>query len=118
MAGRWLAVFHAHIDIRYLDEFEAGCRQTFFHIGVGMGEALVRADHIGTAGEYFLVHARRLLTNLKDAEDTIARLRGVQTGRLVVGVLSTAKYFMISSACICATTTCGPTASRRRITRT
>ena len=47
-----------------------------------------------TAGEYFLVHARRLLANLKDAEDTIARLKGVQTGRLTIGVLSTAKYFM------------------------
>jgi DNA-binding transcriptional LysR family regulator len=47
-----------------------------------------------TAGEYFLVHARRLLANLKDAEDTIARLKGVQTGRLTIGVQSTAKYFM------------------------
>lgn len=47
-----------------------------------------------TAGEYFLVHARRLLSNLKDAEDTIDRLKGVQTGRLTIGVLSTAKYFV------------------------
>jgi len=47
-----------------------------------------------TVGEYFLVHARRLLANLKDAEDTVARLKGVQTGRLTIGVLSTAKYFM------------------------
>ncbi|HEX8011185.1 MAG TPA: LysR substrate-binding domain-containing protein, partial [Casimicrobiaceae bacterium] len=42
----------------------------------------------------FLVHARRLLANLKDAEDTIARLKGVQTGKLAIGVQSTAKYFM------------------------
>ncbi|HVO88780.1 MAG TPA: LysR substrate-binding domain-containing protein, partial [Casimicrobiaceae bacterium] len=47
-----------------------------------------------TAGEYFLVHARRVLANLKDAEDTIARLKGAQTGRLAIGVQSTAKYFM------------------------
>ena len=61
---------------------------------VPLFERAGRRISLTTAGEYFLVHARRLLTNLKDAEDTIARLRGVQTGRLVVGVLSTAKYFM------------------------
>jgi len=61
---------------------------------VPLFERAGRRISLTTAGEYFLVHARRLLTNLKDAEDTIARLRGVQTGRLVVGVLSTAKYFV------------------------
>ena len=64
---------------------------------VPLFERAGRRISLTTAGEYFLVHARRLLTNLKDAEDTIARLRGVQTGRLVVGVLSTAKYFMITA---------------------
>jgi DNA-binding transcriptional LysR family regulator len=63
-------------------------------LGVPLFERTGRKVALTTAGEYFLVHARRLLGNLKDAEDTIARLRGVQTGRLVVGVQSTAKYFM------------------------
>lgn len=45
-------------------------------------------------GEYFLLHARKMLGSLKDAEDMIARLRGVRGGRLVIGVLSTAKYFV------------------------
>src|ERR1044071_10127979 len=31
-------------------------------------------------GEYFLVHARRILGSLRDAEDLIDRLRSVQTG--------------------------------------
>ena len=53
-----------------------------------------RRVSLTTAGEYFLVHARRLLANLKDAEDTISRLKGVQTGRVTIGVVSTAKYFM------------------------
>ena len=45
-------------------------------------------------GEYFLVHARRVLGSLRDAEDLVARLRSVQTGRLAIGMLSTAKYFL------------------------
>jgi len=61
---------------------------------VPLFERTGRKISLTTAGEYFLVHARRLLGNLKDAEDTIARLKGVQTGRLTIGVLSTAKYFM------------------------
>jgi DNA-binding transcriptional LysR family regulator len=61
---------------------------------VPLFERTGRRIALTTAGEYFLVHARRLLGTLKDAEDTIARLRGVQTGRLSIGVQSTAKYFM------------------------
>jgi DNA-binding transcriptional LysR family regulator len=63
-------------------------------VGVPLFERAGRRISLTTAGEYFLVHARRLLANLKDAEDTIARLKGVQTGRLSIGVQSTAKYFM------------------------
>ncbi len=63
-------------------------------VEVPLFERAGRRISLTTAGEYFLVHARRLLANLKDAEDTIARLKGVQTGRLAIGVQSTAKYFM------------------------
>jgi DNA-binding transcriptional LysR family regulator len=63
-------------------------------LDVPLFERTGRRIALTTAGEYFLVHARRLLANLKDAEDTIARLKGVQMGRLTVGVLSTAKYFV------------------------
>ena len=63
-------------------------------LGVPLFERAGRRIGLTTAGEYFLVHARRLLANLKDAEDTIARLKGVRTGRLTIGVVSTAKYFM------------------------
>ena len=63
-------------------------------LGVPLFERAGRRVSLTTAGEYFLVHARRLLANLKDAEDTIARLKGVQTGRVTIGVLSTAKYFV------------------------
>jgi len=63
-------------------------------LDVPLFERTGRRIVLTTVGEYFLVHARRLLGELKDAEDTIARLKGVQTGQLTIGVLSTAKYFM------------------------
>jgi DNA-binding transcriptional LysR family regulator len=46
-----------------------------------------------TAGEYFLVYARRLLSTVKEAEDAMARLRKLEVGTLSVGLVSTAKYF-------------------------
>lgn len=63
-------------------------------LGVLLFDRSGRHVSLTTPGEYFLVHARRLLANLKDAEDTISRLKGVQAGRLTIGVLSTAEYFM------------------------
>jgi LysR family transcriptional regulator, low CO2-responsive transcriptional regulator len=47
-----------------------------------------------TAGEYFLVYAKRLLATLKDADDAMARFRKLETGLLSVGLVSTAKYFV------------------------
>jgi DNA-binding transcriptional LysR family regulator len=63
-------------------------------VDVPLFERTGRRIVLTTVGEYFLVHARRVLAELKDAEDTIARLKGVQTGQITIGVLSTAKYFM------------------------
>ncbi len=45
-------------------------------------------------GEYFLVHAQRMLGTLKEATDLVAKLRKVETGRLHLGMLTTAKYFL------------------------
>lgn len=47
-----------------------------------------------TAGEYFLVYARRVLLTMKDASDAMARLRKLEAGVLTVGLVSTAKYFV------------------------
>ncbi len=47
-----------------------------------------------TAGEYFLVYARRMLALLKEADDAMARLRRLEDGLLTVGMVSTAKYFV------------------------
>ena len=53
-----------------------------------------RVISLTTAGEYFLVYARRLLATLKDAEDAMARFKRVETGVLNIGLVSTAKYFV------------------------
>ncbi len=47
-----------------------------------------------TAGEYFLVHAKRMLAMLKDADNAMARFRRLETGLLTIGMVSTAKYFV------------------------
>jgi DNA-binding transcriptional LysR family regulator len=53
-----------------------------------------RTITLSTPGEYFLLHARRMLGALKDAEDTVARLKGVRSGKLTLGIVSTAKYLV------------------------
>ncbi len=49
---------------------------------------------LSTAGEYFLVHAKRLLANLKEADDAMARFKRLEHGLLTIGIVSTAKYFV------------------------
>ena len=68
-------------------ELEAG-------IGMPLLDRRGRSVSLTTAGEYFLVYARRLLATLKDADDAMARLKKVETGKLNVGLVSTAKYFV------------------------
>ena len=63
-------------------------------IGMPLFDRRGRKVALTTAGEYLLVYVRKILANLKDAEDMMARLRGVETGALNVGLVSTAKYFL------------------------
>ena len=53
-----------------------------------------RSVSLTMGGEYFLIYARRVLSTLKDARDTLDRFRQVQTGQLVIGMVSTAQYFV------------------------
>ena len=53
-----------------------------------------RKVSLTTAGEYFLVYAKRMLTTLKDADDAMARFRKLESGTLSVGMVGTAKYFV------------------------
>jgi DNA-binding transcriptional LysR family regulator len=63
-------------------------------VGLPLFERRGRTVSLTMPGEYLLVYARRILGTLKEAEDAMARLQGAQTGRITIGMVSTAKYFM------------------------
>jgi len=65
------------------------------HVGMPLFERQGRKVSLTTAGEYMLVYARRILSTLKDAEDAAARLVHAESGILTIGMVSTAKYFMM-----------------------
>ena len=65
------------------------------HVGTPLFERQGKKVSLTTAGEYMLVYTRRILSTLKDAEDAAARLVHAQTGVLTIGMVSTAKYFMM-----------------------
>jgi DNA-binding transcriptional LysR family regulator len=53
-----------------------------------------RSIRLTMPGEYLLVYARRVLGALKEAGDAMAKLRKVQGGRINIGMVSTAEYFL------------------------
>ncbi len=63
-------------------------------VGLPLFERSGKSVSLTMTGEYLLVYARRMLSTLKDAEDALARFRGLQSGRLTIGMVSTAKYFV------------------------
>jgi LysR family transcriptional regulator, low CO2-responsive transcriptional regulator len=63
-------------------------------VGLPLFERRGRQVSLTTAGEYFLVHARRLLADLKQADDAMARFKRLDHGLLTIGIVSTAKYFV------------------------
>jgi DNA-binding transcriptional LysR family regulator len=64
------------------------------HVGMPLFERIGRKVTLTTAGEYMLVYARKMLSTLKDAEDAAARLKRVEMGKLTIGMVGTAKYFL------------------------
>ena len=64
------------------------------HVGLPLFDRSGRQVALTTVGEYMLVHARKILATLKDAEDTAARLQKLEIGTLTIGMVSTAKYFL------------------------
>lgn len=63
-------------------------------VGLSLFDRHGRQVSLSTAGEYFLVHAKRLLANLKDADNAMARFKRLEHGLLTIGIVSTAKYFV------------------------
>jgi len=53
-----------------------------------------RKIELTSAGEYFLLYARRMLSTLNEADLMMERLRGTQIKTLKIGLVSTAKYFL------------------------
>jgi DNA-binding transcriptional LysR family regulator len=53
-----------------------------------------RSVRLTMPGEYLLVYARRMLATVKEAGDAMAKLRRVQGGRITIGMVSTAEYFL------------------------
>ena len=63
-------------------------------IGVSLFARSGRSIELTSAGEYFLLYARRILSTLKEAGDTMERMKGQDARILKIGLVSTAKYFV------------------------
>ena len=59
-------------------------------VGLPLFDRNGRTVTLSTAGEYFLIHAKRLLAALKDADHAMARLKRIEHGLLTIGMVSTA----------------------------
>ena len=64
-------------------------------VGMPLFDRSGKKVSLTTTGEYMVVYARKILALLKDAEDASARLQRAEIGLLSVGMVSTAKYFMM-----------------------
>ncbi len=63
-------------------------------VGLSLFGRSGRAASLTRAGELLLVDVSRALLALKDAEDTLCRLRGAETGVVSIGIVSNANHFM------------------------
>lgn len=63
-------------------------------VGLPLFDRHGRSVSLSLAGEYFLVHAKKLLAALKEADDAMQRLKRVERGALTIGMVTTAKYFV------------------------
>lgn len=61
--------------------------------GLPLVERTGRQVALTAAGREVLRHAQAVLRALQDAEDALAALRGLKTGRVSIAAVSTAKYF-------------------------
>ena len=63
-------------------------------VGLPLFDRSKRQVALTVTGEYLLVYAKKILSTLKDAEDAVARFRGLESGRVSIGMVSTAEYFV------------------------
>jgi len=63
-------------------------------VGLPLFDRSSRKVSLTMVGEYVLAYTQRVLASMRDAEDMVARFRGLRTGMLDVAMVSTAKYFL------------------------
>jgi LysR family transcriptional regulator, low CO2-responsive transcriptional regulator len=63
-------------------------------VGLPLFDRSSRKVSLTMVGEYVLAYTQRVLAAMRDAEDMVARFRGLKTGVLDVAMVSTAKYFL------------------------
>jgi len=63
-------------------------------VGMPLFDRTPRKVTLTMVGEYVLAQTQRVLAAMRDAEDMVARFRGLKTGPLDVAMVSTAKYFL------------------------
>ncbi len=63
-------------------------------VGLPLFDRVGRTMSLSSSGEYFVVHAKRMLAALRDAENAMSRFKRLEHGLLTVGMVSTAKYFV------------------------
>ncbi|MBP6763607.1 MAG: LysR family transcriptional regulator [Rubrivivax sp.] len=69
-------------------------REIESQVGLILFDRAARRLTLSTAGEYFLLYARRLLATLKETQDAMSRFKRVESGVLSIGMVSPAKYFL------------------------
>ena len=69
-------------------------RELESQVGLPLFERQGKSVSLTVTGEYLLVYVRKILATLKDDDDAVARFRGIEAGRLTIGMVSTAKYFV------------------------
>jgi len=62
-------------------------------VGLPLTGQIGKKIHLTEAGEEMAHQARLILRQLREAEESIAQLKGLQSGRLTLGLVSSAKYF-------------------------
>jgi LysR family transcriptional regulator, low CO2-responsive transcriptional regulator len=63
-------------------------------VGLPLFDRTSRKVTLTMVGEYVMAYTQRVLAAMRDAEDMVARFRGLRTGVLDVAMVSTAKYFL------------------------
>ena len=63
-------------------------------VGLPLFDRETRQVQLTLTGEYLLTYARRVLAELKDAQDMVATLRKLEGGDLVIGMVSSAQQFL------------------------